>query len=71
MKGQANPVVRIVHEESGQWIYCLRIRGKSFQPKVFEQGKYRIEVGEGESRQVFEGVLATSMVENGVLDGEM
>jgi hypothetical protein len=27
-------------------VYSLRIAGSSFQPKVFEMGNYRIEIGE-------------------------
>lgn len=69
-KGQSNPVVRIVDEESGEWIYCLRIRGDRFRPKVFRKGSYRIEVGEGEQKRVFEGVEAQSLEEEGVIEFE-
>jgi len=68
VSGAEDPVVKVVDEASGDWIYCLRINGTSFRPKVFAKGDYRIEVGEGASRQVFEGVQATSLEEDGVLE---
>ena len=40
--GQENRLV--VDEASGQWVYALRINGDSFQPKVFKQGSYTVEV---------------------------
>jgi hypothetical protein len=65
--GAQNPVVRVVDESNGEWIYCLRILGSSFRPKVFEPGSYRIEIGEGQTKQVFGGVMATSLEEPGTL----
>ena len=69
--GAENPVVRVVDEASGEWIYCLRISGTSFRPKVYRVGSYRIEVGEGKERRVFEGVRAESLTETGVLKVEL
>ena len=56
--GAEDPLVRIVDEGTGEWVYCLRINGSSFRPKAFHAGSYRVEVGEGDARQVFEGVRA-------------
>ena len=38
------------------WVYTLRIRGTEFRPKVFKQGTYTIEVGEGAGRKILKGV---------------
>ena len=36
IKGQVNPVVKIIDESNGEWIYALRINGTRFRPKVFQ-----------------------------------
>jgi hypothetical protein len=46
VEGLTNPVIKIFREYTGELIYSLRLSGGSFQPKVFEMGNYRIEVGE-------------------------
>jgi len=61
IKGTTNPVVEIVDEETGDWVYALRINGTRFRPKVFQVGSYTIEVGEGEARKVFRGVRADKL----------
>jgi len=53
-----DPVVRVVEEASGEWVYALRIRGAQFQPKVFKKGLYTVIVGEGAAQKVFKGVRA-------------
>jgi hypothetical protein len=60
VKGQANPVVKVIDEASGDWVYALRIRGGEFRPKVFAQGSYTIEVGESDTKQVRRGVRAVA-----------
>jgi alkaline phosphatase D len=46
IEGLKDPVIRVIREYTGELIYTLRINGSSFQPKVFEMGNYRIEIGE-------------------------
>lgn len=46
VEGLKDPVIRVIREYTGEVIYTLRIAGSSFQPKVFEMGNYRIEIGE-------------------------
>jgi hypothetical protein len=43
-KGANNPVVKVIDEADGEWIYALRINGDTFQPKVFKKGTYTVEV---------------------------
>jgi len=45
----------------------LRVKGKSFQPKVFAKGKYTINVGEGSGRKVIKNVQALPLVEKKTL----
>jgi hypothetical protein len=49
-------VVQVLHEKTGEVVYTLRIRGKSFSPKVFATGSYTIKVGEGDSKKIFKQV---------------
>jgi hypothetical protein len=65
IEGMKNPVIKIIREWTGEIIYSLRINGQSFQPKVFEMGNYRIEVGEPDENrwQKFEKVYPTTFRE--------
>ncbi len=49
VSGLDNPVVAIYHEPSGELVYNLRVKGNSFQPKVYDEGSYLIKVGEPET----------------------
>lgn len=45
-QGLENPVVQVI-DEQGEVVYTLRVRGTSFQPKVFTtDGSYRVRIGE-------------------------
>ena len=59
VEGIENPVVKIEDEKSGELVYCVRIKGHEFKPKVFEQSSYKITLKdtEGEIDKVFEGVM--------------
>ena len=47
--GMNDPVVQVIDEENGEIVYTLRIKGKSYRPKVFKSGTYTVKVGEPES----------------------
>jgi hypothetical protein len=49
VKGLQNPVVQIIQQQTNEIVYTLRIKGQSFQPKVFAPGAYTIRVGEPDS----------------------
>ncbi|UCS95013.1 alkaline phosphatase D family protein [Echinicola marina] len=51
IEGKPDPVLKLVNEATGQTEYCLRIKGNSFRPKVFEKGKYTAIIQEEESGQ--------------------
>ena len=55
VRGAVDPVIQIV-DEGGEVVYTLRISGRAFRPKVFNQGMYTIHVGEGPTRQTLRGV---------------
>jgi hypothetical protein len=46
VSGMSDPVVQVIDESNGEIVYTLRIKGKSFRPKVFREGKYTVNVGE-------------------------
>jgi phosphodiesterase/alkaline phosphatase D-like protein len=44
--GMTDPVVQVINEKSGEIEYTIRIKGESWQPKVFEKGSYTVKVGD-------------------------
>jgi len=66
--GQADPVVQIVNESSKEIVYTLRIKGRSFRPKVFGDGPYTVKVGEGKTAKIFTGVKCVGEGAAGTLD---
>lgn len=63
ISGVENPLLKVIDESTGEWVYALRIKGNSFQPKVFKKGSYTIEVGEGGKTKTLRGVHAESLEE--------
>lgn len=46
VEGLDNPVIEVHNQQTGELEYALRINGHSYRPKVFEEGTYRVRVGE-------------------------
>ncbi len=46
VEGLVNPVVQVKNEKSGEIVYTLRIKGNSYDARVFEAGNYSIVVSE-------------------------
>lgn len=44
INGDADPVVEIINQNTGEPEYIVRINGNEFTPKVFSKGRYRINV---------------------------
>jgi alkaline phosphatase D len=53
-EGVEHPVVQVIEERSGEVVYTLRIRGRSFRPHVFAAGTYTVRVGEPETGRLEE-----------------
>ncbi len=62
--GKQNPVIKVIDESTGEWIYALRINGSTFQPKVFKKGTYTVEV-DGKS---FKGLKAGKLNDPAVIE---
>lgn len=45
-----HPVVQLINDRSGEIEYSIRVRGKSFRPKVFERGKYTLNIQDAATR---------------------
>lgn len=58
VEGMKNPVVQVVDEESGDFVYTLRVRGAEWRPRVFSRtGTYTVRVGEpGRDFRTFTGL---------------
>jgi hypothetical protein len=61
VKGLDNPVIQIIDDSNSEIVYTLRIRGKSYRPRVFRAGRYTVRIGEPDTNtfQTFKGVNAT------------
>ena len=46
VSGMADPVVQVIDESNGEIVYTLRIKGTSFRPGVFKNGRYTLKIGE-------------------------
>ena len=46
VEGLEGPVVQLIHEESGEIEYSLRLPGNRFRPVVFRSGVHRLRVGD-------------------------
>ncbi len=68
ISGQADPVVSIINEKSGEVVYTLRIKGTSYRPKVFSGGTYTIRVGEGGRAKTVKGVQTLEEGKTGTLE---
>ena len=40
-----DPVVQLIDESNGEIVYTLRIKGTSWQPKVFSMEEYTVKIG--------------------------
>ena len=71
IEGQGNPVIQIINESTRELVYTLRIQGRSFRPKVFQDGIYTIKIGEGEDIKLISGVKALKPHQSMTLDVEL
>ncbi len=63
--GIEDPIVQVIYEPDERVVYTLRIKGTSFQPKVFKDGLYTIKVGERSDRMKrLSGIDAQESSEN-------
>lgn len=60
---EEDPVVQVIHQSTGEIIYTLRIQGRSYRPKVFQEGIYTIKVSAEENQVVLTGVKTLSAEE--------
>lgn len=57
------PVVQVIHEETGEVLYTVRLASADFQLPVYEAGKYTVKVGKDKidaNSKTIEGVEATA-----------
>ncbi len=47
-------MIELFDERTGELIYSLRLKGKVFKPKVFEEGRYTIRVSDPDKAVVKE-----------------
>jgi alkaline phosphatase D len=52
VKGAKNPVIEITDEKTGDLVYCVRILGNEFKPKIFKQSSYKITLKDTERNTI-------------------
>jgi hypothetical protein len=40
-----NPVVQVIHDDSKEVLYTIRVQGNTFQPRVYSAGNYTVKYG--------------------------
>jgi len=46
VSGMVDPVFQLVHENRGEIVYTIRIKGSTYIPKIYEEGTYTIRIGD-------------------------
>lgn len=64
VNGLNNPIIEIREELTGELVYCLRIKGNRFKPKVFTKGSYTIRVRDPDSSLVKERHNVKAQINN-------
>jgi hypothetical protein len=69
VSGMEHPVIQVVDESTGEFVYTLRVRSAEWQPKVFTKtGKYTLRVGEpGRDFRTFRGLTPGAKERAGML----
>ena len=58
VSGMTDPVIQVVDEKTDEVVYTLRIKGQTWQPKVFADGTYTVVVGDqGQRTKRFTGLV--------------
>lgn len=56
-----NAVVELTNVETGELVYCFRVRGSTFKAPVYQEGKYTLKAGQDKATHVMlKGVTAPS-----------
>lgn len=71
VSGAKNPVVQVVDESNDEIVHTLRIKGKTYRPKVFKKGMYTIHVRNGGQCKTLRGVKAIDADKDHVLTVEL
>jgi len=50
--GTPNPVVTVIDQATNDVVYAIRIKGNTFQPKVFTNGTYTVMIDDGQRRMI-------------------
>ena len=56
VSGMEDPVIKIYNEEKDELVYAIRINGNTFTPPVYEEGTYRIEIGDKGNFKIYKGL---------------
>jgi len=66
-----DPVVQVIRESDGSTVYTLRVDGKSFRPKVFQDGAYTIHIRSDGGQVTYTGIQALPVGKNQTLEVDL
>lgn len=52
----SDPVLEVIEEATGEFMYALRVTGSSYRPKVFAPGRYTVTLDDGKAKTTSEGL---------------
>ncbi|MBT9189478.1 alkaline phosphatase D family protein [Zobellia russellii] len=55
----ANQLLKIIKEDTKELVHAMRMKGNSYTPSVYEQGKYTLVIGEGAKEKTISGIEIT------------
>jgi len=64
IRNKLDPVVQVIDESNNEIVYTLRIKGRTFRPKVFHKGAYTINIGQGPGQKSLRNIKALDPEEN-------
>lgn len=64
VNGTENPVIEIIQEVNNELVYTLRLKGKTFKPKVFSKGNYTIRVSDPDKMIIQERKNISAKIKN-------
>jgi len=54
--GMKDPVIKLYYEKTNELIYAVRMRGNSFNPRIFKPGIYKLVIGDEGNFNIYTGL---------------
>ena len=71
LQNDSEPILKLINEATNELVYAIRMNSKSFSPKVFQEGIYRLEIGIGNKLQKFRNLKPVKSKNDNTLEVEI